>query len=199
MNEGELFFHPQNILPSQRAEQKNQRSCVLWFTGLSGAGKSTVANALEQRLFAQGYHSYLLDGDCIRQGLNKDLGFAEADRTENIRRVGEMARLMTEAGLIVLSAFISPFTQDRQLVRDLFAAGDFVEIFMSTALSVCEQRDPKGLYKKARAGVISQFTGIDSPYEPPKNPELMLDMAEQSVEMAVDRVWAYLVKAQIVR
>lgn len=158
-----------------RAASMGQRPCMLWFTGLSGSGKSTIAGLVEQSLAARGRHTYLLDGDNVRHGLCRDLGFSAADRVENIRRVGEVGRLMTDAGLIVLSAFISPFRSDRALVRQLMPAGEFIEVFIDTPLAECERRDPKGLYKKARAGQLRQFTGIDSPYESPERPELRLD------------------------
>ena len=173
---------------SSRAEQKFQTAKCLWFTGLSGSGKSTVANAVEKRLFAMGKHTYILDGDNVRHGLNKDLGFTDADRVENIRRVAEVARLMTDAGLIVLVSFISPFASERQMARELFAPGEFLEIFVDTPLAVCEQRDPKGLYAKARAGLIPNFTGIGSAYERPANPELHLHTQEQPVENLVEQV-----------
>jgi len=175
-----------------RAASKGQRPCVLWFTGLSGAGKSTIANLVEMRLHALGLHSYLLDGDNVRHGLNKDLGFTQADRVENIRRVAEVARLMADAGLIVLVAFISPFRAERRLARELMEAGEFVEVFVDAPLAVAEGRDPKGLYKKARAGEIRNFTGIDSPYEPPEHPELHIDAAAATAEDAAGRVIEYL-------
>ena len=158
-----------------RARIKGQHPACLWFTGLSGSGKSTVANLVEKRLLAMGYHTYLLDGDNVRHGLNRDLGFTDEDRVENIRRVGEVAKLMVDAGLIVLVSFISPFRSERQMARGLFAEGDFREVFVDTPLAVCEQRDPKGLYAKARAGELANFTGIDSPYEAPESPEVHLD------------------------
>jgi bifunctional enzyme CysN/CysC len=171
-----------------RSVQKNQKACVLWFTGLSGAGKSTIANLVEKKLFGMGRHTYLLDGDNIRHGLNRDLGFTDADRVENIRRVGEVARLMTDAGLIVLVSFISPFRSERQLARSLLGRGEFFEIFVDTPLAVAEARDPKGLYRKARAGKIRNFTGIDSPYEPPENPEIRIDTGRVSAEQAAEQV-----------
>jgi bifunctional enzyme CysN/CysC len=170
------------------ARQKGQSSRVLWFTGLSGAGKSTIANLVEKKLHALGRHSFLLDGDNIRHGLNRDLGFSEADRVENIRRVGEVARLMADAGLIVLTAFISPFRAERDAVRALIPAGEFVEIFVDTSLHAAEARDVKGLYAKARAGEIADFTGISSPYEPPERPELRVDTARESAEAAAERI-----------
>ena len=168
--------------------QKNQKPALLWFTGLSGSGKSTIANLVERKLFALGKHSFLLDGDNIRHGLNRDLGFTDADRVENIRRVGEVAKLMTNAGLIVLTAFISPFRSERNMVRQLMADGDFVEIFIDTPLAVAEQRDVKGLYKKARAGQLKNFTGIDSPYEPPQHPDIHIDTTHVSPETAGDAI-----------
>jgi bifunctional enzyme CysN/CysC len=175
-----------------RAGLKNQKPCVLWFTGLSGSGKSTVANLVERRLLDLGRHTYLLDGDNVRHGLNRDLGFTAADRVENIRRVSETAKLMTDAGLIVLVSFISPFVSERKMAREIMAAGEFVEIYVSTPLAVCEKRDVKGLYAKARRGEIKNFTGIDSPYEPPTDPELEIDTSQSSAEQAAERVVAYL-------
>jgi bifunctional enzyme CysN/CysC len=171
-----------------RAGLKEQKPCVLWFTGLSGAGKSTIANTLEKRLHSMGRHTYLLDGDNIRHGLNKDLGFTDADRVENIRRVAEAARLFVDAGLIVMVSFISPFRSERRMARDLFAEGEFIEIFVDTPLEVCEARDPKGLYQKARAGLIRNFTGIDSLYEPPERAELRLDTSGSTPELAAENV-----------
>ena len=187
-------WHPHTVTRAMRAQQKNQRPVMVWFTGLSGAGKSTVANALESWLFDAGFHSYLLDGDNIRQGLNKDLGFSDKDRVENIRRIGEVGKLLADSGLIALSAFISPFRADRQMVRSLFAPGEFIEVHVATPLDVCEERDPKGLYKKARAGAIRQFTGIDSPYEAPDNPELVIDTSKASIEQATLQIVDYLRK-----
>jgi adenylyl-sulfate kinase len=175
-----------------RPLSRRQRPCMLWFTGLSGSGKTTVAGLVEQRLAALGMYTYLLDGDNVRHGLCRDLGFSAADRVENIRRVGEVGRLMTDAGLIVLSAFISPFCSDRDMVRALMPAGEFVEIFVDTPLQECERRDPKGLYKKARAGQILNFTGLDSPYERPALPEVRLDTLADSAEACADQVMAYL-------
>ncbi|KAI5914036.1 sulfate adenylyltransferase subunit CysN [Thauera sp. 2A1] len=173
---------------SARSALKQQKSCVLWFTGLSGAGKSSIANLVEKKLHALGHHTYLLDGDNVRHGLNKDLGFTDADRVENIRRVGEVARLMVDAGLIVLTAFISPFRAERQMARALVEDGEFVEIHVDTPLEIAEQRDVKGLYKKARRGELKNFTGIDSPYEVPEAPEIRLATAQLSLEAAADAV-----------
>jgi bifunctional enzyme CysN/CysC len=175
-----------------RAALKQQRPCCVWLTGLSGSGKSSIANLLEQRLFAEGRHTYLLDGDNIRHGLNRDLGFTEADRAENIRRVAEVARLMVDAGLIVIVAFISPFRAERRAARDLFADGAFVEVFVDTPIEECERRDPKGLYAKARSGALPNFTGIDSPYERPESPEVHLITAGRSPEECAEQVFARL-------
>jgi bifunctional enzyme CysN/CysC len=177
---------------ARRAELKAQQPAVLWFTGLSGAGKSTIANALEKKLAAMGQHSYLLDGDNVRHGLNRDLGFTDADRVENIRRVAEVAKLMVDAGLIVLTAFISPFRSEREMARGMLEAGEFIEIFVDTPLEVAEDRDAKGLYKKARRGELKNFTGIDSPYEAPKAPDLHIKAAELSADQAADRILAFL-------
>jgi len=177
-----------DITREAHAAQKQQQPRVLWFTGLSGAGKSTIANLVEKKLHALGRHTFLLDGDNVRHGLNKDLGFTEADRVENIRRVGEVAKLMTDAGLIVLTAFISPFRAEREMVRAMLPAGEFVEIFIDTALAEAERRDVKGLYKKARAGELKNFTGIDSPYEPPEQPEIRIDTSSVTPEDAAEEI-----------
>ena len=176
------------------ARLKGQKPAVLWFTGLSGAGKSTIANLVEKKLAAAGRHTFLLDGDNVRHGLNKDLGFTEADRIENIRRVGEVAKLMTDAGLIVLTAFISPFRAERDMVRGMMAEGEFVEIYVDTPLAEAERRDVKGLYAKARAGDLPNFTGIDSPYEPPEQPEIWIDTTAMSAEQAADKIVEELLK-----
>ncbi|HET8986021.1 MAG TPA: adenylyl-sulfate kinase, partial [Trueperaceae bacterium] len=186
-----VVWQQTQVRKSDRAAQKGQLPTVLWFTGLSGAGKSTVANALEQRLYLLGHHSYLLDGDNVRLGLNKDLGFDDADRIENIRRIAEVAKLFVDAGLIVMTAFISPFRSDRQLARELFAEGEFIEVFVDTPLDVAEHRDVKGLYAKARSGLIKNFTGIDSPYERPDAPEVHLRtqaLAEITPDSEADQV-----------
>jgi bifunctional enzyme CysN/CysC len=181
------------------AALKGHRPCVVWFTGLSGAGKSTVANIVEKKLHAMGLHTFLLDGDNVRHGLNKDLGFTEADRVENIRRVAEVAALMLHAGLIVLVSFISPFRSERRLARQLVGEGEFCEVFVDVPLGVAEQRDRKGLYKKARRGELKNFTGIDSPYEPPENPEVRVDTSAITAEHAADAVVAQLRQMGIVR
>jgi len=185
-------WHEHQVSQKKRAILKQQKPCILWFTGLSGSGKSSVANAVENLLFGLNKHTYLLDGDNVRQGLNKGLGFSEKDRIENIRRVGEVANLFCDAGLVVVTAFISPFEKDREMVREMAMEGQFVEVFIDAPLSVCEQRDPKGLYKKARAGEIKDFTGIDSPYEVPKNPELHVINDGISIEEAATQVVNYL-------
>ncbi len=172
----------------KRSELKKQKACVVWLTGLSGSGKSTVANIVEKKLAAMGQHTYLLDGDNVRHGLNKDLGFTDADRVENIRRIGEVARLMVDSGLIVLTAFISPFRSERAVARALVDDGEFLEVFVETPLHIAEQRDPKGLYKKARRGELKNFTGIDSPYEPPEQPEILVDTAAMSAEQAAEKI-----------
>ncbi len=187
-----IAWHEMEISKEAHARQKGQKPCVLWFTGLSGAGKSTVANLVEKRLHSLGRHTYSLDGDNVRHGLNKDLGFTEDDRVENIRRVAEVAKLFVDAGLIVVCSFISPFRNERQLARELVEDGEFFEVFVDAPLEVCAARDPKGLYKKAHEGKIKNFTGIDSPYEPPENPELVLNTAEDEAEALADRVVAML-------
>lgn len=187
-----LTWHTSSITKYQRAKLKNQKPCVLWLTGLSGSGKSTLANALEKRLFEQGFHTYFLDGDNIRHGLNKDLGFDEISRVENIRRIGEVCKLFVDAGIIVIGAFISPFKKEREMVRELFEKGEFVEIFVDTPLEICEKRDPKGLYKKARSGEIKNFTGIDSPYEAPEDPEIHI--VSEDLEGNVGMIMGILIK-----
>ena len=177
---------------AERAAQKNQKAAVVWFTGLSGSGKSTIASALEKRLFSLGRHTYVLDGDNVRHGLNRDLGFTDADRVENIRRVAEVARLMAEAGLIVLVSFISPFREEREMARTLMNEGEFIEVFVDTPLELCEVRDPKGLYRKARRQEIMNFTGISSPYEPPESPEVRIETANLTIEEAVRQLLDFL-------
>jgi bifunctional enzyme CysN/CysC len=182
------YFQSFEVTKTARAQLNAQKPALLWFTGLSGAGKSTIADQLEKKLHALGKHTFVLDGDNVRHGLNRDLGFTEADRVENIRRVAEVAKLFVEAGLITLVSFISPFRAEREMARELVGPGEFVEIFVNTPLETCELRDPKGLYKKARRGELQNFTGLDSPYEPPENPELTLNARAESAGDLADRV-----------
>ena len=188
----DVVWQPTRVTAAIRANQKSQKPAVVWFTGLSGSGKSTVANALEQALVQRGHHSYLLDGDNVRQGLNKDLDFSEGGRAENIRRIGEVSALFVDAGLIVITAFISPFRADRNKIRERIGDAQFIEVYLSTSLEECERRDPKGLYVKARAGEIREFTGIDSPYEPPIAPQLTIDTSKQEIGATVDQILKYL-------
>lgn len=190
----DIKWHSHQVTKEVRARQLGQRPAVVWFTGLSGAGKSTLANALESALVERGIHTYLLDGDNVRHGLNRDLGFSDGDRVENIRRVAEVARLMVDAGLVVVAAFISPFRADRAMARELFAPGEFVEVYVDTPIETCEQRDPKGLYRKARSGEIARFTGIDSPYEVPEAPELRVDTRGRDVAQCVSELLEGLVR-----
>lgn len=194
----DVRWHEHKVLRENRASQKNQLPCIIWFTGLSGAGKSTIANALDNLLHENNKHTYLLDGDNVRLGLNRDLGFSDLDRVENIRRIGEVGKLFVDAGLIVLSAFISPFRADRQMVRELFSVQEFIEVYISTSLDDCEQRDPKGLYRKARAGEIKNFTGIDSAYEEPSDPEIVVDCSALTVEDAAQKIYLYLSKHEYI-
>ncbi|MCX7627567.1 MAG: adenylyl-sulfate kinase [Methylophilaceae bacterium] len=193
-----VVWHHATVTRADRERLYRHRAAVVWFTGLSGAGKSTLAHAVEERLHALGAHTFVLDGDNVRHGLCRDLGFSEADRVENIRRVGEVAKLFLDAGIITLAAFISPFRKDRAWVRSLMPTGDFLEIYCQCPLSVCEQRDVKGLYRKARTGEIAHYTGITSPYEAPENPELTVNTAELSLEQCVDAVMQLLVARKIV-
>ena len=187
-----IIQHDHQVTKAERASIKNQKPCILWFTGLSGSGKSTVANAVELKLNKANKHTYLLDGDNIRLGLNKSLSFSDTDRVENIRRIGEVSKLFVDAGIIVLTAFISPFQADRLQVRELMGENEFIEVFIDTPLEICESRDPKGLYKKARTGEIPNFTGISSPYEPPVNPEIHIKAGEVTLEESVEQVLIYL-------
>jgi adenylylsulfate kinase len=189
-----IVWHNHHITKKDRAKRTKQKPCILWFTGLSGSGKSTIASALEEMLYNNGNFTYLLDGDNIRHGLNKDLGFDDSSRVENIRRIGEVAKLFTDAGMIVLSAFISPFIKDRKLVKELVEKHEFIEIFIDTPLDICEQRDPKGLYKKARVGEIKDFTGISSPYEVPISPNIHIKNNNISIEKACEQIIEYLLK-----
>ncbi len=198
MSGNNLIWQNVTIGAEARAAQKNQQPCVLWFTGLSGAGKSTIANLVDERLFARNRHCFVLDGDNVRQRLNRDLGFTDEDRVENVRRAGEVARLMVDAGLIVLVTFISPFREQRLAARRLFGEREFVEIHVDAPLEVAEARDPKGLYRKARSGLITHFTGIDSPYEAPEQPELRLDTAQWNAEQSANAVVAWLDREKLI-
>ncbi|MBN2078622.1 MAG: sulfate adenylyltransferase subunit CysN [Spirochaetes bacterium] len=193
-----VVWQKQALSRDLRAHLKRQKPCILWFTGLSGSGKSTVADALEQQLFGMGHHTYLLDGDNIRHGLNRDLGFGEADRAENIRRIGEVCRLFVDSGIIVLTAFISPYRNDRNIVRGAVEKSEFIEIYVATPIEICEARDVKGLYSRARRGEIRNFTGIDAPYEAPEYPEITIDTAVDTIDACVDRILGYLKKKQII-
>jgi adenylylsulfate kinase len=189
-----IVWHSHNVDKKERAAIKDQKPCILWFTGLSGSGKSTIANAVEAALNQKGKHTYLLDGDNIRMGLNKGLGFSDEDRVENIRRIGEVSKLFIDSGLIVLTAFISPFQKERDSVRKLVEKDEFIEIFIDTPLEICESRDPKGLYKKARRGEIPNFTGISSPYEAPTKPEIHIKNDKISIEDVTQQIVDYLQK-----
>jgi adenylylsulfate kinase len=193
-----IVWHQGAVTRDDRQEVNGHRGCIVWLTGLSGSGKSTIAVDLEKRLWERGVRAYILDGDNIRHGLNKNLGFSPADRTENIRRIGEVAKLFTDAGLVTLTAFISPYRADRDQVRALVPAGDFVEVHVICPVEVCEQRDVKGLYKKARAGEIKEFTGISAPYEAPLEPELAIDTSAQSVDASARQILQYLERKGIV-
>lgn len=194
-----IFWHDASVTKEEREQKNGYKSCVLWFTGLSGSGKSTLANAVSKTLFLNGVQSYVLDGDNIRHGLNKGLGFSEEDRKENIRRIGEVAKLFVDSGMITCTAFISPFREDRDNVRKLLEDGEFIEVYAKCSLSTCEERDPKGLYKKARKGEIPNFTGINSPYEEPENPEIIIETDKLSIEESVEKIIAYLKDKGIVK
>jgi adenylylsulfate kinase len=193
-----ITWHEGEVKKSDREQLMNQRGVILWFTGLSGSGKSTVAHRLEQKLFQRRHLTYVLDGDNVRHGLNKNLGFSPEDRKENIRRVGEVAKLFSDAGIITMAAFISPYRQDRQNVRALVEEGDFVEIHVKVPLEVAEERDPKGLYEKARSGEIDNFTGIDAPYEAPEDPEIIIETGEAELEENVQTIIEYLEEQEII-
>jgi len=184
-----IVWHQHDVDKTRRAQAKKQKACVLWLTGLSGSGKSTIANLLEKKLAEHGKHTYLLDGDNVRHGLCGDLTFSDKDRVENIRRIGEVSKLFVDAGIIVLTAFISPFKTERDFCRHLLADGEFIEIFVDTPIEECEKRDPKGLYQKARQGDIKDFTGIDSPYEAPENAEITLTFSGQTAEQSAERLF----------
>lgn len=192
-----ITWHQATIKTRDRRELNGHKSCVLWFTGLSGSGKSTLANAVDSALYSQGFRSFVLDGDNIRHGLNKDLSFRPEDRKENIRRIGEVAKLFVDSGQIVSTAFISPFREDRALVRDLFGVDEFFEIYVNCPIQVCEIRDPKGLYQKARNGEIPDFTGISSPYEIPVDPDIIIDSARLNIQESIKHILAFLESKKI--
>jgi adenylylsulfate kinase len=192
MKNSNIIFHQASVTQEGRNKLNNHRSVVLWFTGLSGSGKSTLAHTLEEKLFQKGCRTFVLDGDNVRHGLNSNLDFSEAGRAENIRRISEVSKLMLEAGLIVMTAFISPINKDRGEARQLISNEDFIEIYCKASIETCETRDVKGLYKKARAGEITNYTGIDSPYEVPENPELTIDTDNQSLEGSVSTILSFL-------
>ena len=188
-----VYLQRMSVQKEHRALKNDHKPCVVWLTGLSGSGKTSTADALENKLHALGYKTYTLDGDNVRHGLNNDLGFTDADRVENIRRVAEVAKLMVDAGLIVITAFISPFISERKYARQIFADNEFIEVFVDTPIEVCEARDPKALYKKARSGQLKNFTGIDSEYQKPQNPEIVLESSKKSPEELADLVLEYLI------
>jgi len=193
-----IIYHQASVTRQRRNKLNNHHSIVLWFTGLSGSGKSTLAHALEEKLFQKGCRTFVLDGDNVRYGLNSNLDFSEAGRTENIRRISEVSKLMLESGLIVMTAFISPINKDRSEARKLISSNDFIEIYCKASLETCETRDVKGLYKRARAGEIKNYTGIDSPYEAPENPELTIDTDKQSLEESVSTILSFLDSNEII-
>ena len=194
MKNSNIIFHQASVTQEGRNKLNNHRSVVLWFTGLSGSGKSTLAHTLEEKLFQKGCRTFVLDGDNVRHGLNSNLDFSESDRTENIRRISEVSKLMLESGLIVMTAFISPFNKDRNEAKRLISNDDFIEIYCKASLETCEARDVKGLYKKARAGKIKNYTGIDSPYEVPENPDLIIDTDNETLDNAVFKILNFLEK-----
>lgn len=194
-----ITWHKGLVSRPDREQRNRNRGVILWYTGLSASGKSTIANEVERRLFESGYHTYVLDGDNIRFGLNKNLGFSPGDRTENIRRVGEVAKLFVDAGILVSTAFISPYRKDRDSVRSIVEDGDMIEIYVKCDIAICEQRDPKGLYQKARAGQVPEFTGISAPYEEPEQPELILDSGKHAVDACARMVIDYLTKNKYLR
>ena len=193
-----ITWHDSEVTKEERQKRNGHKSAVIWFTGLSGSGKSTVSVALEKALFNEGKQTYRLDGDNVRHGLNKNLGFSPEDRTENIRRIGEVAKLMVDAGSITVTAFISPYKQDRDNVRAILKDDEFIEVYTKCSVEECENRDPKGLYKKARSGEIPEFTGISAPYEAPDHPEIILDTEHESIDQSVDRVIQYLKQHQYI-
>ena len=198
MKSSNIIYHQASVTRQRRNNLNNHRSIVLWFTGLSGSGKSTLAHALEEELFQKGCRTFVLDGDNVRHGLNSNLDFSRAGRTENIRRISEVSKLMLESGLIVMTAFISPISKDRSEARQLISNDDFIEIYCKASLEVCETRDVKGLYKRARAGEIKNYTGIDSPYEKPENPEIVIDTDQQSLEESISNILDFLKSKRII-
>ena len=199
MKNTNIIYHAASVTRERRNQLNNHKSVVIWFTGLSGSGKSTLAHSVEEILFSKGCRTYVLDGDNVRHGLTSNLGFSNEDRKENIRRIGEVTKLMMDAGLIIMTAFISPFREDRIAVRNLISDGDFIEIYCKASLETCEARDLKGLYKRARLGEIKNYTGINSPYEIPDNPELIIDIDKESLEESVSKIVSFLQKKSIVR
>ena len=198
MKSSNIIYHQASVTQQRRNKLNNHRSIVLWFTGLSGSGKSTLAHALEEKLFQKGCRTFVLDGDNVRHGLNSNLDFSEAGRTENIRRISEVSKLMLESGLIVMTAFISPINKDRIEARKLISNDDFIEIYCKASLETCETRDVKGLYKRARAGEIKNYTGINSPYEKPENPEIVIDTDQQSLEESISNILDFLKSKRII-
>ena len=198
MKSPNVIYHQASVTRERRNQSNNHQSVVLWFTGLSGSGKSTLAHVLEEKLFNKGCKTFVLDGDNVRHGLNSNLDFSDNDRKENIRRIGEVAKLMLESGLIVMTAFISPFREDRAAVRNLISNNDFIEIYCKASLKTCEERDVKGLYKRARAGEIKNYTGIDSPYEAPENPELIIDTDKETLDESVSKIYRFLKRKAII-
>ena len=199
MKNTNIIYHAASVTRERRNQLNNHKSVVIWFTGLSGSGKSTLAHSVEEILFSKGCKTFVLDGDNVRHGLTSNLGFSNEDRKENIRRIGEVTKLMMEAGLIIMTAFISPFREDRIAVRNLISDGDFIEIYCKASLETCEARDLKGLYKRARLGEIKNYTGINSPYEIPDNPELIIDIDKESLEESVSKIVSFLQTKSIVR
>jgi adenylylsulfate kinase len=198
MKHSHIIWHQAFVTKQDRQRLNKHKSCTLWFTGLSGSGKSTLANTVDKKLFERGIRSYVMDGDNIRHGLNKDLSFSNEDRKENIRRIGEVAKLFVDSGQIVLTAFISPFCEDREMVKNLFSNGEFFEIYVKCPLNVCEFRDPKGLYSKARKGEIQDFTGISSPYEEPENPDLLIETNLLTIEESAEKLISFLQEKEII-
>lgn len=197
-NSTNVIWHESDVIKESRQQLNGHKSAIIWFTGLSGSGKSTISVALESSLYSRGIRTYRLDGDNIRHGLNRNLGFSQADRTENIRRIGEVSKLMVDAGLFTLTAFISPYQEDRDQVRQLVESNEFIEVYVKANIETCEDRDPKGLYKKARLGEIKNFTGIDAPYEEPRDPDIVVDTDQLSIEESVEHILAYLEKERYI-